>query len=419
MQILLMTYGTRGDVEPFVALAHGFVKAGHTARLAAPETYAPLAAGTGVEYIPLPGDPGELAAAMVREAGDNPLRMIGVMTRFVFPLAAEVYGRLREAAPGSDAIVHSFLFTHAGYELAKALGVPDFSAQMFPMFAPTAEFAAPGFPDANLPRIYRKLTHILFNNIFRHGGGLLYNQVRRGRPDLPPLTGWPFSTSQNRITPLLFGFSEHAVPRPPDWPTWAHITGYWQMDEPREQDIPAEVRRFLEREPAPVFIGFGSFSSQDTARMAALARAALRQTGQRGVLLVGKPDISPSEEDPDILAVGSIPYRWLFPRMAAVVHHGGAGTTGAGLRAGVPNIVVPFTADQPFWAARVREMGAGPEPIPLRKLTTDRLAAAIDQALNDQALRARCRALGEKIDAEDGVERAVELITRGLDRENQ
>ncbi len=416
MRIFLITYGTRGDVEPFVALAHGFVKAGHTALLAAPETFAPLAAGTGIEYIPLPGDPAELAAAMVRDAGSNPLRMIGVMTRFVFPLAAGVFGRLREIAPGADAIVHSFLLTHAGYELAKALGVPDFSAQMFPMFAPTAEFAAPGFPDVNLPGIYRKLTHIFFNSIFRRGGGMLYGLVRHSHPEFPPLTGWPFSPKDGRVTPLLFGFSEHAVPRPADWPAWVHITGYWQMDEPREQDVPAEVRRFLEREPAPVYIGFGSYSSQDAARMAALARGALRQTGQHGVLLVGKPDISPSEEDPDILAVGSIPYRWLFPRMAAVVHHGGAGTTGAGLRAGVPNIVVPFTADQPFWAARVRALGAGPESIPLRKLTAERLAAAIDTALHDQEMRVRCRELGEKIDAEDGVERVVELVTRGAPR---
>src|SRR4030042_350817 len=235
MHILLMTYGTRGDVEPFLALAQGFVKAGHIARLAAPETYAPLAKDSGVEYIPLPGNPEELSAAMVQQAGGNPLRMIGVMARFVFPLAAEVYGRLREIAPGADAVVHSFLFTHAGYEIAKVLGVPDFSAQMFPMFAPTSEFPAPGFPDVPLPGIYRQWTHILFNNIFRRGGGLLYNQVRRGRPDFPPLTGWAFSPKSGRTTPLLFGFSEHAVPRPAEWPTCAHITGYWQMDPPRAE----------------------------------------------------------------------------------------------------------------------------------------------------------------------------------------
>ncbi len=410
MRILLMTYGTRGDVEPFVALAQGFVKAGHTARLAAPDLYAPLAAGTGVEYIPLPGDPGKLAAAMVREAGNNPLRMIGVMTRFVFPLAANVFGRLREIAPGSDAVVHSFLFTHAGYELAKALGVPDFSAQMFPMFAPTADFAAPGFPDAPLPGIYRKLTHILFNNIFRHGGGMLYGLVRRSHPEFPPLTGWPFSPKAGRITPLLFGFSEHVIPRPADWPAWAHITGYWQMEEPREQDIPAEVRRFLDSGPAPVFVGVGSAAPRDMRRLGGIAREALRLSGQRGILSIGGLDPMPEIDRRNILPVGSVSFRWLFPKMGCVVHHGGAGTTGVGLRAGVPNIAIPFTADQPFWAARVRALGAGPEPIPPRKLTAERLADAIDQARNDGAMRARCRALGKQIDAEDGVDRAVKRI---------
>ncbi|MGB7538873.1 MAG: glycosyltransferase [Anaerolineales bacterium] len=410
MRILLMTYGTRGDVEPFVALAHGFVKAGHTARLAAPETYAPLAKDSGMEYLPLSGDPGLLAASMVQKAGGNPLRMIGVMARFVFPLAAEVFGRLREIAPGSDAIVHSFLFTHAGYELAKSLRVPDFSAQMFPMFAPTAEFAAPGFPDAALPGIYRKLTHILFNNIFRHGGGMLYGLVRRSHPEFPPLTGWPFSAKAGRITPLLFGFSEHVVPRPADWPATAHITGYWQMNPPRDEDIPEELRRFLDAGDPPVYVGFGSAAPKDIRHLAGIAQAALRRTGQRGILSIGRMEVMPEIDTRNILPIGSVSHRWLFPRMGCVVHHGGAGTTGAGLRAGVPNIVVPFTSDQPFWAARVRALGAGPDPIPLQKLTAERLAAAINRALQDQELRARCLELGEKIDAEDGVERAVEWI---------
>lgn len=412
MRILLMTYGTRGDVEPFVALAQGFVKAGHAARLAAPETYAYLANDSGVEYIPLPGHPEELAAAMVQKAGGNPLRMIGVMARFVFPLAADVYGRLRAIAPDSDAVVHSFLFTHAGYEIARVLGVPDFSAQMFPMFAPTSEFTAPGFPDVALPGIYRRLTHSLFNGIFRHGGGFIYNRMRRGHPEFPPLTGWPFALKAGRITPLLFGFSEHAVPRPADWPAYAHITGYWQMDPPREEDVPADLRRFVETGLPPVFIGFGSAIPRDMEKLTGIAVDALRQTGQRGILSIGKAAVLPKDAARDIFAVGSITHRWLFPQTSAVVHHGGAGTTGAGLRAGVPNILIPFTADQPFWAARVRKLGAGPEPIPLRKLTAERLAAAIDTALSDKAIRARCRELGKKIDAEDGVERAVKLVVQ-------
>jgi sterol 3beta-glucosyltransferase len=412
MRILLMTYGTRGDIEPFLALAQGFIKAGHCTRLAAPASFASLAAHTGVEYIPLPGNPEDLGAAMVQQAGGNPLRMIGVMARFVFPLAAEVYGRLREIAPGSDAILHSFLFTHAGYEIAKSLGIPDFSAQMFPMFAPTAKFAAPGFPIWPLPGIYRKLTHVLFNNIFRHGGGLLYNQVRRSHPDFPPLTGWPFSPKSGRITPLLFGFSRHVVPRPADWPAHAHITGYWQMDPPREEEVPADLRRFIEAGPPPVCIGFGSAIPREMHTLAGIAVDALRQTGQRGILSMGAAHPLPEAAARNIFSAGPVSHRWLFPQMRAVVHHGGAGTTGAGLRAGVPNIIIPFTSDQPFWASRVRALGAGPEPIQLRKLTAEALAAAIDRALNDGAMRARCRDLGKLIDAEDGTARAVEWVTR-------
>ena len=414
MRILLMTYGTRGDVEPFLALAEGFVRAGHNVRLAAPETYASLAANTGVEYIPLPGNPEQLAAAMVQQAGGNPLRMIAVMARFVFPLAAAVYERVRAIAPGSDAIVHSFLFTQAGYEIAKTLGVPDFSAQMFPMFAPTAEFSAPGFPDLPLPGIYRKMTHTLFNGIFRHGGGILYGQVRRAHPDFPSLTGWPFSPSEKRVTPILFGFSRHVVPRPAEWPASAFVTGYWQSNPPQDVDVPVALRRFLDAGPAPVYIGFGSAIPRDMKKLAGIAAEAIRQTGKRGILSMEKTADLPEQDSPDLFAVDSIPHRWLFPRMGAVVHHGGAGTTGMGLRAGIPNILIPFTADQPFWAERVRLLGAGPHSIPLGKLTSRRLAVAIDQTMRDASMRARCRELGKKIDAEDGVARAVELVTRPM-----
>jgi sterol 3beta-glucosyltransferase len=412
MRVLLMTYGSRGDVEPFLALGRGFVKAGHTACLAGPEPYAGLAAGTGVEYIPLPGKPDELVAAMVREAGGNPLRMVRVMVRFILPLAAEVYARLQTAAPDSDAVVHSFLMTQTGYEIARTRGIPDFSAQMFPMFAPTAAFAAPGFPDLPLSGVFRKFSHILWAGIMRHGGGLLYGRARRSHPDLPPLTGWPFSPAGGRLTPILFGFSRHVIPRPPEWPSSAHITGYWQMDPPPEEEIPSDLRRFIESGPAPVSIGFGSIIPRDVFQLSRLALEALERTGQRGIISCGRSIALRQSASRDILAAESVAHRWLFPRMAAVVHHGGAGTTGAGLRAGVANILVPFTADQPFWAARVQALGAGPAPIPLRKLTAERLAAAIDRGLHDEALRARCRMIGKKIDAEDGVAQAVELVLR-------
>jgi sterol 3beta-glucosyltransferase len=414
MNILLMTYGTRGDVEPFLALAAGFAKAGHNTRLAAPETYAGLAAGSGVEYIPLPGDPAALVAAMTQQAGGNPLRMVGVMAQFVAPLAASVFARLRELAPGSDAIVHSFLLTQAGYELAKSLGIPDFSAQMFPMFAPTAAFAAPAFPELPLSRIYRRLTHTLTNGIFRHGGGFLYGQVRRRHPEFPPLTGWPFAGSSGQRTPLLFGFSRHVVPPPPEWKTGVHVTGFWQLNPPREDSIPAELRRFVESGPPPVYIGFGSANPRDTRRLEAIAHEAVQSTGQRCVLSLGGGKPNPEAGSGAVFAADSIPHRWLFPRTCAVVHHGGAGTTGAGLRAGIPNILIPHTADQPFWANRVRRLGAGPAPISLGKLTAGRLVAAIDEALHDAAMRTRCQELGAEIDAEDGVEKAVRIVEQEL-----
>jgi UDP:flavonoid glycosyltransferase YjiC (YdhE family) len=171
---------------------------------------------------------------------------------------------------------------------------------------------------------------------------------------------------------------------------------------------------FLESGPAPVYIGFGSMASSDPRATAIIALEALRATGQRGVLFKGWGGLQPEDLPPDVFMIGSTPHSWLFPRMSAIVHHGGAGTTGAGLAAGVPSIVVPFFADQPFWGQRVYDLRVGPPPISRRRLTAENLSAAIRMVVDDQALRRRAADLGTRIRAEDGVGAAVQLIERAV-----
>jgi UDP:flavonoid glycosyltransferase YjiC (YdhE family) len=165
---------------------------------------------------------------------------------------------------------------------------------------------------------------------------------------------------------------------------------------------------FLAAGLPPVYIGFGSMTARDPRELTNIAVEALRAAGQRGVLLSGWAGLGTDSEVPDhVCVVTDVPHAWLFPRVAAVVHHGGAGTTAAGLRAGVPTIVTPVGGDQPFWGARVARLGAGPPPIPPRELTAARLAAAIRTATADVGMRRRAAALGERIRAEDGVGGAV------------
>jgi sterol 3beta-glucosyltransferase len=413
MHVTVLTYGSRGDVEPFVALGRGLLQAGHSVRLAAPQAFESFVTAHGIDFVGLPGDPDRLVRDLVDEAGGNWWRMTAVMSRFVVPLAVRVSEQARGACDGAEIIVHSFLLTAAGHQAARELGVPDVSAQFFPVFASTAEFPGVVFPDLPLGASYRRFSHWVIAQTFWQGGRILYGWVRKSNPELPPLTGWPFSPQNERRPSLLYAFSPAVVPPPADWPGDAHVTGYWFLDEPGDWQPPRKLVDFLDAGPAPVSISFGSTATRHPGELAETVTEALVASGQRGVL-VGAGWAS-NDLPESILALETVPYGWLFPRMSAVVHHGGAGTTGAGLRSGVPNIVVPFTSDQPFWGRRVHELGVGPKPIPARKLSAERLASALVEATSSAKMRANAEEVGKRIRAEDGVSRAIEVIEAYLE----
>ncbi len=188
-----------------------------------------------------------------------------------------------------------------------------------------------------------------------------------------------------------------------------HVVGYWfRPDEPYEP--PADLAAFLTDGPPPVYVGFGSMVSRDPAMLTQTVLDALAQAGQRGIILGGWAGLAQSDLPPTVLRLESVPHDWLFPQVAAVVHHGGVGTTHAGLRAGRPSVIVPFFGDQPFWADRVYALGAGPSPIPRSGLTADTLARAIDQSVSDEPMARRAADIGQQVRGEDGVGEAVALV---------
>jgi UDP:flavonoid glycosyltransferase YjiC (YdhE family) len=229
------------------------------------------------------------------------------------------------------------------------------------------------------------------------------------------LTG-PFVELYEERTPVLYGFSQLVAPPPHDWPTEHHVTGYWFLDSPQNWQPPKELAAFLAEGPPPVYIGFGSMTHRSPEESTELILEALHLAGQRGVLLHGWGGMAKTKLPSNVIMVESIPHQWLFPRMAAVAHHGGAGTTAASLRSGVPSIVVPHFADQPYWGERVAALGVGPRPRARARLTAQKLADSIDQALSDQTMRERAAKLGEALRAEDGVGNAVKVIERHLSR---
>lgn len=409
-KIALLAYGSRGDVEPFLALAQGLNHAGHQTRLAAPGVFADLAAARDVAFVSLPGDPDHLVAELVQRAGRRPDRVVRVMSRFVFPLAVDVLQSALDVCRDVDVVVHSFLFTSGGHEVAVQMGIPDISAQLFPVFTPTAAFPGVVAPDLPLGNAYRRFSHRLIQQVFWQGSQVLYNRLRKTHTALPALSGWPIGSHLQPPVPVLYAHSPHVLPKPDDWPDWAHVTGYWFEPDVRSPEIPDGLEAFLEAGSAPIYIGFGSVISRDAGRLMQIVLEALRRTGQRGVVLRKQQDEFQSGPHRNVFFLHSIRHDWLFPKMAAAVHHGGAGTTGASLRAGLPTLIVPFTNDQPFWGRQVQRLGVGPASITPRRLTVERLAAAIERMLTDVEMRTRARVLGEKIRMDDGIGEAVACI---------
>lgn len=409
MKITLITYGSRGDVQPFLALSLGLKKAGHSVILAAPQRFAGFVEQHGIPCAPLAGDPDELSH-MLNDSGENVFRMVRSLQKHIFSIAPDVVRTVRKALDGSDLLVHSFAFTTGGYSFARELNIPDVSLQLFPAFAPTRDFPAIGAPEG-MPGWLNRLSHQFSTSVFWHGGNVGYHKLRRQAPaDFPAQVEWPFTPVRDRpLTPLLFAYSPRVIPFPVDWdPDSIYVPGYFFLDTPDYQ-ASESLLHFLEDGVPPVCVTFGSMINRDAEKVMLVAVEALRRTGNRAVFLTGWGGRTPGNIPSGTYFLESAPHDWLFPRCKAVIHHGGSGTTAAGLHAGVPSILVPHIGDQPFWGGRVAAIGAGPHPIPVAKLDTTRLEHALIEA-DTESIRDRAAELGRLIRSENGVGRAVSII---------
>ena len=233
---------------------------------------------------------------------------------------------------------------------------------------------------------------------------------------IPADFGCPFPNQVTQTHPTIISCSDYVFPTPKDWPDNVHNTGYWFLDEEAGWTPPAELERFLQAGDAPVYFGFGSLGMSGVAsRTIDMVLQALKQTGRRGVLATGWSAVDQKSKISDnVFVLESAPHSWLFPKMAAVVHHGGAGTTAAGLRAGIPSILIPFSNDQFAWGRRVFELGVGPRSIPQKSLTVEKLSSAINLALSVEMVSA-ARALVNKIGGENGADEAAKIILNTLE----
>jgi len=410
MHCTIVTVGSRGDVEPYLALASGLVGHGHQVRVATHEEFRDLAEGSGAGFAAIAGNPSQLIRSDLGAAWQasrrSPIATMRGLVALAEPLLDSYLDDTRRAMEGTDVAIFGVLGV-AAYHVAEALKIPAVGAWLQPL-TPTAAFPHILLPVENAGPLNR-VSHLAFDRLawrFVAGSAARWRKAL----DLEPLPfDGPFRRIEQQQMALLYGFSSHVVPRPHDWPARVHVPGYWFTDPPPDWRPPGDLLAFLESGPAPVYFGFGSRVGADPGRASDVVQAISARLGLRAVVnrgWGGLAEVTPSDQ---VFVTDGVRHDWLFPRMRAVVHHGGAGTTAAGLRAGVPSVVVPTFADQFFWARRVQNLGVGAS---IDHFEAPSLAAALRSVLDGESTRLRARTLGRRIRSEDGVGRAAGIIER-------
>ena len=416
MRIAIIALGTQGDVQPYIALGKGLKEAGNFVRLVTHENFELLVNSHGLEFWPVKGNVQDIVQSKeMREAlekGNFLTITLQMAKQGGHNIAADWAKAGLTACQGIDMLLVGVGGLYLGLSLAEKLGLPLLQAYVVPV-TPTKVFPGVIFPKSlsRLGSSFNRLSHHLVRQVLWQPLRPGDEQARKQVLDLPPAPFWgPYNADRLDSYPILYGFSPSVIPKPSDWDNNINVTGYWFLDSASDWTPPSDLMEFLEGGSPPVYIGFGSMSNRNPEETANICLEALTQTKQRAIMLSGWGGLHKANLPDTVFMVDSVPHSWLFPRVGAVLHHGGAGTTAAGLRAGVPSIVIPFFGDQLFWGQRVAELGVGPEPIPRKKLTVERLAKAIQKAVTDQTMRQRAANLGAKIQAEDGIARVVAVV---------
>ncbi|MDF1596574.1 MAG: glycosyltransferase [Acidimicrobiia bacterium] len=405
----LFTVGSRGDIEPYIALGHGLVAVGNTVRLSTHERYEPEIREAGMEFSPAGGDPRLMMEAEPGKrwlaSGRNPVRIMQRLLDLSGPIFHQYLKDCEAAMAGTDAVLFSVLAFPA-YHLAEAARIPAIGAYLQPMTR-TRQFPSL-FMKRSGSGLLNLWSHVAVEQITWQPVRRSVNRWRAGL-GLGPLPRSGLYRSIYKSMPVLYGFSPAVVTPPSDWPDQIKVTGYWVRERPRTWRPSEALTRFLADGPAPVYVGFGSRPEREPEVLTGVVLAAVRRTGKRAVLLTGWGGLKVADSSDDVLVVDDVPHDWLFPQMAAVVHHGGAGTTGTALQSGTPSVVVPSFADQFFWGERVEALGVGVS-LPRRRLTIESLSRAI-LTTDQENIRSRSAELAARLRAENGVERAVDHVT--------
>lgn len=425
MKIFINTFGSRGDVQPYIILGKAFKVKGHEVMVCTGSRFETQITEAGIEYGYITDEAFELLDADKTILEDS-LGILGAvktsmkLIKIAKPINRKMTQNAWDAAKEFEpelVIYHPKAL--GGVSIAEKFNVPAIMISLIPMMAPTSEFPVIGMPNLKLGGWYNKLTYKLiilgYNSYMKDLNDIRINEM--GLKKLPRGTGIS-AMSDKMPVPILHAISPHVVPTPKDWPDFYTMNGYIFMEREEDWSPPADLQAFLDAGESPVYVGFGSMSGSNTERLTNTVVEALKQANVRGIIATGWGGLDASDLPENIFKIEKAPHDWLFERVTAVIHHGGAGTTASGLRAGRATVICPFMGDQPFWGERVEKLGVGVKTSPQKKLTTEELATAIRTATTDMAMQGKAAALGENIQAEDGIANAISTIEKIMGSHN-
>ncbi|KAJ5888470.1 hypothetical protein N7495_008511 [Penicillium taxi] len=419
LRITCLTIGSRGDVQPYIALCKGLMAEGHRPKIATHAEFEPWIRSHGIDFAPVDGDPAELMRICVENGmfTYSFLREASLKFRgWIDDLLSSAWASCQD----SDLLIES-PSAMAGIHIAEALRIPYFRGFTMPWSRTRAYPHAFAVPENRMGGAYNYITYVMFDNIFWKA---IAGQVNRWRNSELGLKATSLDKLQQNKVPFLYNYSPSVVPPPLDYPDWIRITGYWFLNEGLDWTPPKELSDFISCARADgkkiVYIGFGSIVVSDPAALTRTVVESVQKAGVRCILSKGWSDRLGDPTSikveiplpPDILQIQSAPHDWLFSQIDAAAHHGGAGTTGASLRAGVPTIVKPFFGDQFFFGGRVEDLGVG---ICMKKLNVSIFSRSLWEATHSERMILKARNLGKQIRSEDGVATAIQALYRDLE----
>lgn len=417
MKVFLNTFGSRGDVQPFIILGKSLKEQGHNVMVCTSSRFESEILENDLEFGYITSEAFSLLEADKAILEDS-IGIIGLIKTSLklIKLAKPINKRMiQNAWQAAKIFVPDLVIYHpkalGAVSIAERFDVPAIMLSLIPMLASTAEFPVIGMPNLKIGGWYNRLTYKLvmigYNSYLK---GL--NDIRiceMGLNELAKNTGI-IAKHDNSLIPIIHAISPHVLKRPKDWPSIYTMSGYITEKQEERYTPPKILKDFLAAGSPPVYVGFGSMSGTNPRRLTEVIVNALCQANVRGIIATGWGGLETIDLPSSIITIKNTSHAWLFPQVGAVVHHGGAGTTAAGLKAGSPTIVCPFMGDQPFWGDQVFKLGAGLKVSSQKRLTAEELADAIRKVTTDINIMDTAITLGKKIQSEDGVTNVIKTI---------